>query len=98
MADGTRMDPNAANAASKTLPLGTTAKVTNVATGQSAEVTIQDRGPYVKGRIIDLSPATAREIGLLRQDGIATVVVAPIEVPLPQGGVKQGAASGDRNQ
>ena len=93
MADGTRMNPNADNAASRTLPLGTTAKVTNLATGQSAEVTIQDRGPYVKGRIIDLSPATAREIGLDRQDGIATVVVAPIEVPLPDGGVKQGAAA-----
>ena len=95
MADGTRMDPNANNAASRTLPLGTTARVTNVETGQSAEVTIQDRGPYVKGRIIDLSPATAREIGLHRQDGIATVVVAPIEVPLPDGGVKQGSAAGD---
>jgi rare lipoprotein A len=56
MADGTRMNPNADNAASRTLPLGTTAKVTNLETGQSAEVTIQDRGPYVKGRIIDLSP------------------------------------------
>jgi rare lipoprotein A len=98
MADGTRMDPNSDNAASRTLPLGTTAKVTNLETGQSAEVTIQDRGPYVKGRIIDLSPATAREIGLDRQDGIATVVVAPIEVPLPDGGVKQGAAAGDRTR
>ena len=95
MADGTRMDPNANNAASRTLPLGTTARVTNLETGQSAEVTIQDRGPYVKGRIIDLSPATAREIGLHRQDGIATVVVAPMEVPLPDGGVKQGSAAGD---
>jgi rare lipoprotein A len=92
-ADGTLMDPNADNAASKTLPLGTTATVTNVETGQSAQVTIQDRGPYVKGRIIDLSPATALEIGLSRHDGIATVVVAPIEVPLPDGGVKQGAAA-----
>jgi rare lipoprotein A len=87
------MDPNADNAASKTLPLGTTATVTNVETGQSATVTIQDRGPYVKGRIIDLSPATARTIGLSRHDGIATVVVAPIEVPLPDGGVKQGASA-----
>jgi len=96
MADGTRMDPNADNAASRTLPLGTTAKVTNLETGQSAEVTIQDRGPYVKGRIIDLSPATAREIGLDRQDGITTVIVAPIEVPLPDGGMKRGAGAGDR--
>ena len=93
MADGTRMDPNADNAASRTLPLGTTAKVTNLETGQSAEVTIQDRGPYVKGRIIDLSPATAREIGLDRRDGVANVVVTPIEVPLPDGGVKHGVAA-----
>ena len=98
MADGTRMNPNADNAASRTLPLGTRARVTNLETGQSAEVTIQDRGPYVKGRIIDLSPATAREIGLDRQDGLATVVVAPIEVPLPDGGVKQGAAASDRTR
>jgi len=96
MADGTRMDPHSDNAASKTLPLGTTAKVTNTETGQSAQVTIQDRGPYVKGRIIDLSPKTAREIGLDRHDGIATVVVTPIEVPLPDGGLKRGAAAGDR--
>ncbi|MEO7336477.1 MAG: septal ring lytic transglycosylase RlpA family protein, partial [Caldimonas sp.] len=54
MADGQRMDPHDDNAASKTLPLGTRAKVTNLATGKSATVTIQDRGPYVKGRIVDL--------------------------------------------
>ena len=89
MADGTPMDPGADNAASKTLPLGTTARVTNVETGQSAKVTIRDRGPYVKGRIVDLSPATAREIGLDPKDGVATVVVAPIAVPLPDGGVKR---------
>lgn len=89
MADGTRMDPGADNAASTTLPLGTTAKVTNLDTGQSAEVTIQDRGPYVNGRIIDLSPSTAREIGLDRDDGLANVVVAPIELPLPDGPVKK---------
>jgi len=98
MADGTRMDPNADNAASKTLPLGTTAKVTNLETGLSAEVTIQDRGPYVKGRIIDLSPATAREIGLDRKDGITTVAVEPIEVPLPDGSVQQGATAGDETR
>ncbi len=95
MADGTRMDPSADNAASTTLPLGTTATVTNLDTGESAEVTIQDRGPHVKGRIIDLSPSTARDIGLDRDDGIAHVVVTPIEVPLPDGSVKQGAATDD---
>jgi rare lipoprotein A len=77
------MDPQDDNAASNTLPLGTTAKVTNVETGQSANVTIQDRGPHVKGRIIDLSPASASEIGLDRHDGIANVEVAPIKLPPP---------------
>ena len=81
MADGTRMDPQDDNAASKTLPLGTTAKVTNLETGRSAVVTIQDRGPYVKGRIVDLSPATARQIGISRQDGVAQVEVVPLSIP-----------------
>jgi rare lipoprotein A len=93
MADGNRMDPNDDNAASRTLPLGTTAKVTNLVTGQSAVVTIQDRGPYVKGRIVDLSPSTARQIGITRHEGVAKVEVAPIAVPLPDGSVKPGAAT-----
>jgi rare lipoprotein A len=96
MADGNRMDPYADNAASKTLPLGTTAKVTNLETGLRAEVTIEDRGPYVKGRIVDLSPKTAGEIGIDRHKGIAKVVVAPIAVPLPNGAVRRGAAVGDK--
>ena len=83
MADGRRMDPRDDNAASKTLPLGTTAKVTNLDTGRSAVVTIQDRGPYVKGRIVDLSPSTAREIGLSREDGVAPVEVTPLSIPQP---------------
>jgi rare lipoprotein A len=58
MADGTKMDPQRDNAASRTLPLGTTAIVTNAETRQSAHVTIQDRGPYVAGRIVDLSSST----------------------------------------
>ena len=94
MADGTPMDPRDDNAASKTLPLGTTAKVTNLATGQSANVTIQDRGPYVKGRIVDLSPATAQQIGITPTQGLAPVEVAPIAVPQPDGSVKPGVAAG----
>jgi rare lipoprotein A len=93
MADGAQMDPHGDNAASKTLPLGTTAKVTNLETGKSAVVTIQDRGPYVPGRIVDLSPGTAREIGISHRKGVALVVVAPIAVPQPDGGVKLGAAA-----
>ena len=88
MADGTRMQPQSNNAASKTLPLGTTAKVTNLETGQSALVTIRDRGPYIRGRIVDLSPSTAKEIGLDHKKGVANVEVAPIAVPLADGTVK----------
>jgi rare lipoprotein A len=79
MANGRRMDPNDSNAASKTLPLGTRARVTNLQTGKSAVVTIEDRGPYVRGRIVDLSPATAEQIGLGRKQGIAPVEVTPLE-------------------
>jgi rare lipoprotein A len=93
MANGTPMDPRGDNAASKTLPLGTTAKVTNLETGRSAVVTIQDRGPYVPGRIVDLSPATARQIGITQRKGVARVVVAPIAVPQPGGKIKLGAAA-----
>lgn len=95
MADGNKMDPGGDNAASMTLPLGTTAQVTNIETGQSAVVTIQDRGPYSKGRIVDLSPSTARKIGITRDKGIANVEVAPITVPLPDGSTRRGAAASD---
>jgi rare lipoprotein A len=81
MADGTPMDPRDDNAASKTLPLGTEAKVTNLETGRSATVKIQDRGPYVKGRIVDLSRSTASRIGISPKEGVAKVEVEPVAVP-----------------
>ncbi|MGH8317966.1 MAG: septal ring lytic transglycosylase RlpA family protein [Steroidobacteraceae bacterium] len=90
MANGAPMNPRGNNAASRTLPLGTVAKVTNVATGKSAIIRIEDRGPYIKGRIVDLSPSTALKIGITRRIGVAKVVVAPIAVPLPNGQVKLG--------
>ena len=95
MANGKRMNPHGTNAASKTLPLGTKARVKNIETGQSTVVNIEDRGPYVKGRIIDLSPSTAEKIGIDRKEGIGTVEVAPIAVPQPDGSVKPGAAVTD---
>jgi rare lipoprotein A len=93
MADGTRMRPTSNNAASRTLPLGTTARVTNLETGKTAVVTIHDRGPYVAGRIVDLSPATARDIGLDRRTGVTRVAVAPIVIPMPNGNIKLGDGS-----
>lgn len=87
MADGTPMHLYSNNAASLTLPLGSTAKVTNLETGRSAIVTIRDRGPYVKGRIVDLSPMTATKIGLDRRKGLAKVEVQPLTVPQLDGSV-----------
>ena len=95
MADGKPMELTENNAASKTLPMGTTAKVTNVETGKSAVVKIEDRGPYVKGRILDLSPSTAQKIGVGPTEGVAKVSVEPIAVPLPDGKVKRGVAAHD---
>ena len=96
MANGVPMDPYGNNAASRTLPLGTTTRVTNIETGKSAIVSIQDRGPYVQGRIVDLSPSTARKIGITPRKGVARVVVTPISVPLPDGTVKPGEATRER--
>jgi rare lipoprotein A len=95
MANGAAMDPAADNAASRTLPLGTIAKITDISTGESAVVVIKDRGPYAKGRLVDLSPSTARKIGISPKKGIAKVRVSPISVPLPDGKVKPGVAAND---
>jgi rare lipoprotein A len=95
MADGAPMQVQGDNAASKTLPIGTTAKVTNLATGASAVVKIEDRGPYVRGRIVDLSPSTAQKIGIDSKNGVVKVSVEPIAVPLPSGEVKAGVAAHD---
>lgn len=80
MANGKPMNPKRAIAASKTLPLGTVAKVTNLESGKSEVVTIVDRGPYVKGRVIDVSPTTAKKLDLTK-DGVAPVEVKPLSVP-----------------
>ena len=93
MADGRRFSHAGRAAASKTLPLGTVAKVTNTETGKTAEVTVEDRGPYVDGRTIDLTKSTAQQIGLDSHAGVAPVVVAPVAVPQPDGSVKPGAGA-----
>jgi rare lipoprotein A len=80
MANGEPMRPQSNNAASRTLPLGTHALVTNLENGRAAEVVIKDRGPYTGDRIIDLSPATAEVLGMV-DDGVATVKVVPLYVP-----------------
>ena len=64
-ASGERFDPHALTAAHRTLPFGTRVRVTNVRNGRSVIVRINDRGPYGHGRIIDLSKAAARKLGMI---------------------------------
>lgn len=69
---GQRFYQHALTAAHKTLPLGTTVRVTNVRNNRSVDVVVNDRGPWHKSRVIDLSSAAANKIGMLRA-GIAQV-------------------------
>jgi len=71
-ANGERMQPGALTAAHRSLPFGTEVRVTNRRNGRSVMVRINDRGPFVRGRIIDLSPAAAHVIGV---SGVAPVTV-----------------------
>jgi rare lipoprotein A len=77
VASGGRFDPNAMTAAHKSLPFGTRVRVTDKSTGKSVVVTINDRGPYIAGRIIDLSKRAAGELGIQGR-GIASVSVVRI--------------------
>ena len=72
-ASGTRMTDYALTAAHRTLPFGTKVRVTHSKSGKSVIVTITDRGPSVRGRIIDLTPAAARLLGI---SGLAPVIIA----------------------
>ena len=77
-ASGEAFDMHAMTAAHRTLPFGTLVEVTNPRTGQSVTVRINDRGPFTRGRTIDLSRAAASEIGLI-QRGHGTVELAIVE-------------------
>lgn len=71
-ASGERYDSDALSAAHRTLPFGTRVRVTNLKNGRSVVVTITDRGPFRRGRIVDVSRRAARELGMLRA-GVARV-------------------------
>lgn len=75
--DGETFNENALTAASRTLPIGSRVRVTNLSDGRSVIVRINDRGPYVRGRGLDLSERAAREIGLNRA-GVARVRVSTL--------------------
>jgi rare lipoprotein A len=78
-ASGEVFDHRLMTAAHKTLPLGSRARVVNLENGNSVEVTINDRGPFIPGRIIDLSRAAAHELGFL-ESGLAQVRIELLQV------------------
>ena len=82
-ASGERFDQNAMTAAHRSLPLGSVVRVTNLENGRKVTVEINDRGPYIRGRVIDLSKAAARRLGMVR-DGLATVRVEVLRRPSDQ--------------
>lgn len=79
-ANGDVFDPDSMSAAHKTMKFGTRVQVTNRLTGKSIEVRINDRGPYVDGRIIDLTPRAATELGM-KEEGIAPVTLTVLYEP-----------------
>lgn len=81
-ASGARFDPKGLTAAHPALPLGTKATVTNLENGKSTDVTITDRGPYAKGRDIDVSKAAAEKIGAAK-DGVVPVKIETQVTPEP---------------
>jgi rare lipoprotein A len=86
-ASGEVFDETKMTAAHKTLPLGTRARVTNLKDGKSVQVEINDRGPYAQGRIIDLSPAAAKALGIIDR-GVIKVRVESLENPATAGGAQ----------
>ncbi len=77
---GQKFNPRKMTAAHKDLPCGTRVRVTRRDTGKSIVVTINDRGPYVKGRVIDLSKAAARRLKMIRK-GTARVRITVVHLP-----------------
>ena len=75
-ASGERFDKNGFTAAHRSLPFGTKVEVTNLENGKSVVVKVNDRGPYSDDRILDVSPAAARKLGLIgRGTAMARIVV-----------------------
>lgn len=76
-ANGERMNPSALSAAHRTLPFGTLVKVENLKNGRSVVVRINDRGPFIRGRVIDLSKGAANVLGFVGA-GVANVRISVI--------------------
>ena len=74
-ASGEQMDPSELTAAHRTLPFGTKLKITNQKNGKTVIVRINDRGPFIKGRVIDLSKAAANRLGFI-SSGVTSICMA----------------------
>ena len=81
-ANGEKFDMEALTAAHRTLPFGTRVRVTNLENNRSVTVRINDRGPYVRGRILDLSARAARELGMA-EDGVSRVRIEEVRSDAP---------------
>lgn len=77
-ASGAKFQPGALTAAHRSLPFGTVLRVTNLANQRSIHVTVNDRGPFIKGRILDVSSGAADALGF-RQSGVTQVKIEKIE-------------------
>ena len=82
-ANGERFDTNAMTAAHRTLPFGTKLRVTSLTSGRSVTVRINDRGPFVKGRVVDLSLSAAKALGMV-DAGVAKVRLDVVSRPKRQ--------------
>jgi rare lipoprotein A len=76
-ASGERSDPGSLSAAHRSLPFGTRIRVTNSRNGRSVVVRINDRGPFIRGRVVDVTPAAARVLGFSGLASVTLEVVAP---------------------
>jgi rare lipoprotein A len=77
MANGQRFDPHSDTIAHRSLPFGTVVRVTNLHNGRTATGVVLDRGPWTRGRIVDLSPRIAQNLDMMRS-GVARVEVVPV--------------------
>ncbi len=89
-ASGERFDQHALTAAARSYPIGARLRVTNVANGRSTIVRVNDRGPFVRGRVLDLSHAAARNLDMVRS-GTARVCIETLDQRSPRSGTARAS-------
>jgi rare lipoprotein A len=100
-ANGEKFDKNDLTAAHPSLPLGTKAKVTNLRNGKSVDVRINDRGPYVKGRDIDVSQGAAKKLDITKSGTAPVKIEAKLpssETPIASGSASASEETAQKNK